>query len=64
METFSALLAHCEGNPPVTGWFPSQRPVTRNYDVSFDLRLHKWLRNNWDAGDLKRYRTHYDDIVM
>ena len=27
MEIFSALLALCEGNPPVTGGFPSQRPV-------------------------------------
>ena len=31
METFSALLALCEGNPPVTGGFPSERPVTRSY---------------------------------
>ena len=28
METFSALLVLCEGNPPVTGGFPSKRPVT------------------------------------
>ena len=33
METFSALLALCEGNSLVTGEFPSQRPVTRHYDV-------------------------------
>ena len=33
METFSALLALCEGNSPVTGGFPSQRPVTRSSDV-------------------------------
>ena len=29
METFSALPALCEWNPPVTGGFPSQRPATR-----------------------------------
>ena len=29
METFSDLLALCDGNPPVTGGFSSQRPVTR-----------------------------------
>ena len=29
MAIFSPLLALCEGNPPVTGGFPSQRPVTR-----------------------------------
>ena len=31
------------GNPPVTGGFPSQRPVTRSFDVYFDLRLNKRL---------------------
>ena len=35
IETFSALLAICEGNPPVTGGFPLQRPVTRRFDVFF-----------------------------
>ena len=37
METFSALLALSERNPPVTGGFPSQRSVTRSFDVFFDL---------------------------
>ena len=36
------LLALCEGNPWVTGGFPSQRWVTRSFDVFFDLRLIKW----------------------
>ena len=39
METFSALLAFCAGNSPVNGEFPWQRPVTRSFDVFFDLRL-------------------------
>ena len=43
METFSALLAICAGNPPVPGEFPAQRPVTRRFDVLFDLRLNKRL---------------------
>ena len=43
METFSALLAICAGNPPVPGEFPTQRPVTRCFDVFFDLRLNKRL---------------------
>ena len=34
----------CAGNSPVTGEFPAQRPVTRSFDASFDLRLHKHLR--------------------
>ena len=41
METFSALLAICAGNSPVPGEFPAQRPVTRSFDVFFDLRLNK-----------------------
>ena len=43
METFSALLALCAGNSPVTGEFPAQRPVTRRFDVFFDLSLNKRL---------------------
>ena len=43
METFSALLALCAGNSPVTGEFPSQRPVTWSFDVFFDLCLFKRL---------------------
>ena len=48
METFSALLALCAGNSPVTGEFPTQRPVTRNFDVFFDLLLSKRLsKESW-----------------
>ena len=43
METFSALLAICAGNSPVPGEFPAQRPLTRSFDVFFDLRLNEWL---------------------
>ena len=44
METFSALLAICAGN----GEFPAQRPVTRNFDVFFDLRPNKLLsKQSW-----------------
>ena len=39
MEPFSALLDLCAGNSPVTGQFPSQRPVAQTFDVFFDLRL-------------------------
>ena len=48
METFSALLAVCAGNSTVTGEFPSQRPVTRSFDVFFDLHLNKPLsKQSW-----------------
>ena len=43
MGTFSALLALCEGNSPVTGEFPSQKPVTWSFDIFLDLRLNKRL---------------------
>ena len=48
METFSALLAICAGYSPVPGEFPLQRPVTRSFDVFFDLRLNKRLsKQSW-----------------
>ena len=48
METFSALLAICAGNSPVPGEFPTQRPVTRSFDVCFDLRPNKRLsKQSW-----------------
>ena len=56
METFSALLAICAGNSPITGEFPAQRPVVC-------ICINGW-ENNREAGDLRRYRTHYDVIVM
>ena len=62
METFSALLAICAGNSPVTGDFPAQRPVTQNFDVFF-ARINGWV-NNRKAGDLRRHGAHYDITVM
>ena len=41
METFSAFLALCEGNPLVTGGFPALKPVMQSFDVFFDLCLNK-----------------------
>ena len=51
METVSALLAFCAGSSPVTGEFPSQRPVTQSFGFFFDLRLNHRLskpsRSQW-----------------
>ena len=48
METFSVLLALCAGNSPVPGKFPAHRPVTRSFDIFFDLRLNKRLsKQSW-----------------
>ena len=32
---------------PGTGEFPAQKPVTRSFDVFFNLRLNKWLSKQW-----------------
>ena len=44
METFSALLAICAGNSPVPGEIPTQKPVTRSFDVFYYLHLNKRSR--------------------
>ena len=65
LETFSALLAICAGNSPVTGEFPAQRPVTRSFDVFFFICawINGWLKNG-EAGDSRRHFTHYDVTAM
>ena len=40
------------GEFPGPRWIPTQRPVTRSFDVYFDLRPNKWLNKQlviWDA---------------
>ena len=64
METFSALLALCAGNSPV----PVNSPHKGQWRgaLMFSLicpRINDWI-NNREAGDLRRYRGHYDVIVM
>ena len=42
------VTGHLCGNSPVTGEFPTQRPVTRSFDVFFDLRLNKrFSKQSW-----------------
>ena len=69
-----------QGNSPVNGEFPTQRPATRTFDV---FLICAWIKdcvkiemlviwdaringwvNNRDAGDLRRRRAHYDVTVM
>ena len=45
METFSRYWPFCAGNSPVTGEFLSQRPMTRSFNIFFDLRLNNRLSN-------------------
>ena len=57
-------FVRCAGNSPATGEFPTQRPVTRSFDVFFDLRLINGWVNNGEAGDLRRHRAQYIVTIM
>ena len=46
------------------GEFPTQRPVTRSFDVFFDLRLNKRLSKQPWGWVNNRHRGHYDVNVM
>ena len=64
METFSASLAICAGNSPV----PVNSPHKGQWRgaLMFSL-ICVWINgrvNNREAGDLRRYRAHYDVTVM
>ena len=67
METFSALLALCWGNPPVSGGFPLHRPVSRSFGVFFDLRLNirvsKQSRRRWFEKPSCSLWRHFNDGV-
>ena len=62
-ENLSASLALCAGNSPDTGEFPAQRPVTRSFDGFFIVPPKNGWVNNREA-EVRRYRAHYDVIVM
>ena len=62
MKTFSALLALCAENSPVTGEFPAQKPVTRSFGV-FCAWINGYV-NNREVDDFRRHRAHYDVIAM
>ena len=71
METFSALLAFCAGNSPVAGEFTAERPVTRSFDIFFDLCLNKCLsKQSWGwrfktpSCPLWRHRNAYSKISL
>ena len=54
MQTRSALLALCKGNPMVTGRFPSQGSSNMGFGVFFVLSMNKLL-NKRVAENLRRY---------
>ena len=51
-------------NSPVTGEFLSQRPVTRGFDVFFDLRLNKRLSKQPGRRGFEAPSHHYYVTVM
>ena len=64
MGTFSALLAICAGNSPVPGDSPHKGQWRGALMFSLNcVWIHGWV-NTREAGDLRRYRAHYDVTVM
>ena len=66
-KLFFASLALCAGNPPVTGEFPTQRPVTRSFDVFFDLHLNERLSKQpwgWWYETLSRPLWHHSNKYL
>ena len=62
MEMLSALLAVCEGDPPVSSGFPSQKVSNRCYDVTFDVGMNTLLNKKYSC-DLRHHDAH-DITVM
>ena len=64
MKTFSALLAICAGNSPISGLSPQKGQWRRALMFSLICaRINNWVKNR-EAGDLRCRRAHYDDSVM
>ena len=64
METFSALQALWEGNPPVTVGFPHKGQWLGALMFSLICaRTNDWATNQY-AGDLRRHHIHYNVTVM
>ena len=64
METFSALLAICVRNSPVTGELPAQSQWRGALMYSL---IYAWINswvNNRASSDLRRHHAHYDVSVM
>ena len=63
-ETFSALLVLCEWNSGRRWIPPTQRPVTRSFDVFFDLRLNKHLERNHKGNIRILTESHLNILLM
>ena len=58
------VTGHLCGKFTIPGEYPAQRPVTRSFDVFFDLRLNKRFSKLCEAGDLRHNSPYCDVIVM
>ena len=70
METLSALLpltallALCAGISPVTGEFPTQRPVTWSFDVFSEICLNKRSsKQSWGCSFETQLWCHCNDVL-
>ena len=64
MEAFSALLAICAVNSPVTGELPHKGQwLGALMFSSICVWINSWITNH-EAGDLRCHRAHYDVNVM
>ena len=64
METFATLLAICAENSPSPVNSPHKGQLRGALMFSLIcVGINGWV-NNCEAGDLRRYRAHYDIIVM
>ena len=64
MKTFFRVIDPLYGNSPVTGEFPSQRPVTCSLYVFFDLCLNKRLSKQSRRRWFEMPWAHYGVIEM
>ena len=58
METIPALLALCEGNPPLSG-FPQQGPVELRPGGRINIRMSSYLYKKYHCGDKTILRPSY-----
>ena len=63
-EFQTLLLALCEGNPLVTGGFPSKRPMTLSFDIFFDVYLNKLLNKQLKGWLIKMPWCSFDVYVL
>ena len=67
-KLISTLGSRQNGNSSVTGEFPTQKPVTRSFDVFFDLPLNKRLSKQswgwWFETPSDSLWHHYNDQIL